>query len=98
MSRFTFQRGEELHYNLWLVIDKDGEVRMTRGQPATGRGEVACSVLLKAPVSLFRKPLLKVEVQVPATAGLTDGEAIKTITDLLVQSDLNIDIAIQDPN
>lgn len=85
-----------MHYYLWLVLDENGEVRMTRGEPTTGRGEVACSLTVKAPLSLFRKPLLRAEVQVPPTAGLTQREALLAVVDVIASSELNVDVSIKE--
>jgi len=68
---------------------------MSRGEPTTGRGEVACAVTVKCPDALFRKPLLRAEVQVPAGAGLDRSQAIQAVVDVFASSDLDIDVKIE---
>jgi hypothetical protein len=83
MNRFTQKRGDELLYECWLVADSDGGLRMVRGQPDTGRGEIAVAMTVRVPLSLFRKPLLKATVTVPPQAGVTDAEAITAVVEVV---------------
>ena len=97
MNRFSSQRGDEIHYGLWLVLDSEGGVRMTRGEPTTGRGEVAMALSVKAPQSLFRKPLLRAQVQVPSGLNLTPGEALEAVVQAFAASNFDINVEIQEP-
>ena len=47
-----------LHASLWLIVDRNGTVRMTRGEPDLNRNERAVAVTLKLPVSLWSTPRL----------------------------------------
>ncbi len=96
MNRFSSQRGDEIHYSLWLVLDSAGGVKMTRGEPTTGRGEVAMALSVKAPMSLFRKPLLRAQVQVPSGLNLSPGQALEAVVQAFQASDFDIDVEIKE--
>lgn len=97
MKKNSYRQGADLVCGMWLVVNSDGEVRMTRGEPGTGRGEIAVSVEVRVPMALFRKPLIRATVQVPETAGMTDAEAIHALAEVVRASDFNVDLAVATP-
>lgn len=95
MNRFTRddRQRDQLQYSAWLVADSDGGLRMVRGQPDVGRGEVGVALTVAVPKSLFRKPLLKATVIVPPQAGVTEGEAIQAVVDVISAGcDFDVDV------
>lgn len=66
-TRHSIKRNDHIEYGFWLVFGSDGSVRLSRGQPSTGRGERAMSLLAKLPLSLFRTPALRGSITVNAT-------------------------------
>lgn len=97
MNRYSQLRGQrpndQLDCSCWLVIDSEGGMKMTRGEPTTGRGEVAVSVNVSVPMSLFRKPLLRATVTVPQQAGVDATTAIQAVVELISSSDFDVDVA-----
>lgn len=87
MNRFTNSpfKSDELHYSAWLVADSAGGLKMTRGEPTTGRGEIAVQLTVKVPKALFRKPLLKAVVTVPPMSGVSEESAIRAVADVIQQ-------------
>lgn len=51
-------------YN-WDTIRKPGQVRVTKTKPNTGRDEIAVRLEIEIPDSLFDKPTLEAQIQVP---------------------------------
>ena len=57
-------RVDHIEYAMWLAFDKDGGVRLTRGQPSLDRNERAMSLLVKVPKALFATPQLSAKINI----------------------------------
>lgn len=72
-KQFSTARGDHVEYALWLVFDKYGNVRMTRGEPALARSERALSLLTRLPTSVFSLPTLSGTITIEDTS---DGQRV----------------------
>ena len=70
-TRHSIIRFDHIEYSFWLIFDRAGGVRMSRGEPSISRGERAMSCTAKLPKSLFKTPELKASIaigeQIPDT-------------------------------
>lgn len=73
MKNHSTIRGDHIEYNFWLIFGSDGSIRLTRGQPDTGRSErgMACSATI--PRNLFKTPELRAAITI-------DGDAVPSFT------------------
>lgn len=58
MARETIIRDYTMEAALWLIFNRDGSVRMTRGRPDCSRDERALALTVKLPLVLFATPTL----------------------------------------
>lgn len=79
MNRYSRICADNIEYAAWLVADSIGGLKLVRGQPDTGRGEVAVALTIRVPLALFRKPLLRAGVTVPPRAGVSEAEGISAV-------------------
>lgn len=94
--RHSYRRGDYMEYGLWLVFDKDGGVRMSRGQPGLAIGERAVSLAVSLPLALFATPQLSarltVEAPDPSAHPQIDVQAAETALRGVVGCDVQITI------
>lgn len=64
MSRSSRQNGDHIVMDAWLCFTEAGELRLTRTRPGLGRGERVAFLQLKAPLSLWRTPEFRLEVEI----------------------------------
>lgn len=97
MNRFSTVRGarpnDVMECCAWVVVGSDGSLRLNRGEPTVGRGEISVAVTLTVPMSLFRKPLLRARIDVPPQAGITEAEAIKAVVDI-IEAGCDFEVAV----
>ena len=63
-ARYSSVRSDVIDYSFWLVMDVEGGMRFSRGEPDAKRNErkMKCSATL--PKALFRTPELKATITV----------------------------------
>jgi hypothetical protein len=55
-----------MEFCFWLIFNKTGEMRMSRGESSLSPHERAMHCVARIPLALFRTPSLKAEISVPA--------------------------------
>ena len=65
MKRTSYRKGNDLVYDFWLVFRKDGDVRLTRTEPAITAGERKMSCEMQVPLALFSVPSMRATIRVP---------------------------------
>ena len=98
-KQYSDVREDRTEYAFWLVFDRHGNLRMTRGAPGLDRTERAMSLHMQVPASLFDTPTLSGTILVEATH-----EGSKTTVDVrLAESALrealgiDIDLRVNQP-
>lgn len=101
MSRFSSIRADHIEYSFWLVFSRNGDVRMSRGEPAIERGERAMSCTATLPLALFRTPELRAKIRVDEAASMDfsiDVEAAAAALKQAVGVDVDLRIASVEGN
>lgn len=68
MARDTYRIDDALHFGLWLIFNRNGDVRLTRRQPALDREERAVSMTAILPLALWSTPSLSATLKIDADA------------------------------
>jgi hypothetical protein len=69
MGRYTQSYGDFWQYAMYLIFDKSGDVRLTRGYPELKPSERAISLTVDLPKAMFTVPSLRAQITIePPTA------------------------------
>lgn len=68
-QKYSYDRGTFNEISFWLIFDRWGAVRLTRGEPDLSANERGMQMTAKLPHALFNRPQLcgTLEVQAPST-------------------------------
>lgn len=72
-TRHSSSNGTHINYSLWLIFDRHGNVRSTRGEPSLAAGERAMRMNVEMPKAIFNTPVISAKVVVGDTFN-ADGE------------------------
>lgn len=97
--RYSARRGDHIEYSMWLSFNMDGEARMSRGEPSLDAGWRAMQVTVRLPLALFRTPVLKAEIAVPAADAPDYRLTVEAAGEQLKKAlGLDIDLRIEELN
>lgn len=65
-GKLSREKDGNLIIPLWLIFDRQGNVRMTRNEPDTGRAERAMKLTATVPVALFNTPTISATLTIDA--------------------------------
>lgn len=67
-GKLSREKDGNLVIPLWLVFDRQGNVRMTRNEPDVGRAERAMKLTATVPLTLFSTPTISATLTIDAPA------------------------------
>jgi hypothetical protein len=98
MAKYSYDRGDHNEISFWLIFDRWGAVRVTRGEPDVSANERGMKMTAKLPHALFNRPQLRgtLTVQAPATEPI-NLDVTAAAEALKVALGVNIDLRIEPP-
>lgn len=98
-TRYSVRRSDHIEYGLWLSFSMAGDVRASRREPSLAAGWRAMKVTVRLPLALFRTPVLKAEIAVPAADASDYRLTVEAAGEQLKKAlGLDIDLRIEDLN
>ena len=94
-KQYSVTHGDHTEYAFWLVFDRHGNLRMTRGEPGLDRSERAMSLIMQVPASLFSTPALKGTIVVEATPEGSKATVDVRLAETALKEALGIDIDLR---
>jgi hypothetical protein len=92
--RNSYRSGDHWVVSFWLIFDRVGNVRLTRGEPRLDRDERGMAMTVSVPVALFQTPSLRATMTIEAPEPAVPPIDLTAAADALKQS-LGCDVEIR---